>query len=406
MKNFSVDYKKDFPIFNGKNIVYLDSAATTQKPECVLEDMRNFYKFSNANPYRGAYGLSVEATQVYNDARKVVADFIGAQKSEEVIFTKNATESLNLLAYSYGLDNLKKGDEVVLTILEHHSNLVPWQQIVKRKGAKLVYLYINENFEIEDKEIERKITDKTKIVCITHVSNVTGTVNDVEKIVKKAHSVGAVAVVDACQSIAHMKVDVRKMDADFLAFSAHKMFGPLGVGVLYGKHDLLEKMTPFLMGGDMIEFVKEQSTTFADLPNKFEAGTQNVGGAVGLASAIKYINSIGYKNIQKIEKELRDYAYACLSKLPYIDVYSPKNGLSVISFNMSKVHPHDVASLLDSYGVCVRSGNHCAQPLGRFLNVEGTCRISFSIYNSKKDVDALVEGLKKIYNKFEKYIKD
>lgn len=398
-------FKKDFPILSGKDIVYLDSAATSQKPSCVLEAMRNFYKKSNANPYRGAYGLSVEATNVYNNARQKVADFLNAKESSEIIFTKNATESLNLLAYSYGLSNLKKDDEIVLTIMEHHSNIVPWQKVAKLTGAKLKYLYINKNFEIEEKEIEEKITNKTKIVCCVSVSNVTGTVNDVEKIVAKAHSVGAVAVVDISQSVAHSKFDVQNIDADFVAFSAHKMYGPLGIGVLYGKKKLLDEMPPFLMGGDMIEYVYEQDTTFAELPNKFEAGTQNVGGAVGLEAAIEYINSIGFKTIEKHEKELLSYAYKNLKKLPYITLYSPpKNISSVISFNIKNIHPHDVSTMLDMSNVCVRAGNHCAQPLTRFLGIDSTVRISFGIYNDKSDVDKLVLQIKNIYEKFRKYI--
>ncbi len=399
------NFKKDFPIFKGKDIVYLDSAATSQKPACVLDAMRNFYKKSNANPYRGAYGLSVEATTVYNNARQSVADFLNAKESSEIIFTKNATESLNLIAYSYGLSYLKKGDEIVLTILEHHSNIVPWQKISKQTGAKLKYLYINKNFEIDEKEIEEKITKKTKVVCAVSVSNVTGTVNNIDKIIKKAHSVGAVAVVDISQSVAHSKFDVQKTDADFVAFSAHKMYGPLGIGVLYGKKELLEKMSPFLMGGDMIEYVYEQETTFAELPNKFEAGTQNVGGAVGLEAAIKYLNSIGFKEIEKHENELLSYAYKSLKKLPYVTIYSPEKNLSsVISFNIKNIHPHDVSTMLDMANICVRAGNHCAQPLTRFLGIDSTVRISFALYNDKSDVDKLILQIKNIYEKFKKYI--
>ncbi len=403
------DIKKEFPIFDDGKVVYLDSGATSQKPKCVLEDMRDFYEKSNANPYRGAYGLSVKATEVYNGAREKVAKFINAKESCEIIFTKNATESLNLLAYSLGLDNLKKGDEVVISIMEHHSNLVPWQKVTKAKEAKLKYLYINDNFEIDEKEIEKKITKKTKIVSITSVSNVLGTINNLEAIVKKAHSVGAVVIVDASQSVAHHKVDVQSLDADFLVFSAHKMYGPLGVGVLYGKKKLLEKMLPFIMGGDMIEFVYEQETTFAQLPNKFEAGTQNVGGVVGLASAIDFLESVGMKNIEKHERGLISYAYDKLSRLPYLTLLCPKDKSkmsSVISFNVKGVHPHDVSTLLDLKGVCVRSGNHCAQPLMRFLGIDSTCRISFGLYNTKEDVDALGVALGEIYEKFKKYIKE
>lgn len=401
------DIKKEFPIFDDGKIVYLDSAATTQKPKCVLEDVKKYYEKVNANPYRGAYGLSVRATEVYNQARKVVADFVNAKETCEIVFTKNATESLNLLAYSYGLDNLKKGDEVVISIMEHHSNLVPWQKVTKQKGALLKYLYLNDNFEIDAKEIEKKITKKTKIVSILSVSNVLGTKNDLEKIIQKAHSVGAVVIVDASQSTAHHKIDVQKLDVDFMVFSGHKMYAPLGVGVLYGKRMLLEQMSPFIMGGDMIEYVHEQDATFADLPHKFEAGTQNVGGAVGLASAVKFLESVGFKNIEKHESELIEYAYKKLSRLHFLTIFCPKDPSkisSVISFNIKGVHPHDVSTLLDMNGICVRAGNHCAQPLMRFLGIDSTCRISFGLYNTKEDVDALVVALEKIYEKFKKYI--
>lgn len=400
------EIKKEFEIFKD-DVVYLDSAATSQKPQCVLDAIETYYKNSNANPHRAAYKLGVLATEAYQAAREKVANFLGTKNSEEIIFTKNATESLNLIAYSYGLNNLKCGDEVVLSIMEHHSNLVPWQQISKAKGAKLKYLYLNDNFEIDEREIEEKITPKTKVVCVLSTSNVLGTKNNIEKIVQKAHSVGAVVVVDITQSVAHEKFDVKKTDVDFAAFSAHKMYGPTGIGVLYGKKELLEKMNPFLMGGDMIEYVYEQDTTFAELPNKFEAGTQNVAGAVGLAKAIDFINEIGYKNIEKHDKELYLYAKKILGKLPYIEMYAPKNCVSsVLSFNVKGLHPHDVASLLDAEKICVRAGNHCAQPLLRFLKMDSTIRISFGVYNTKEDIDRLASALEKICNKFSKYIKE
>lgn len=400
--------KDEFQIFkNNPKIVYLDSGATSQKPNQVLESIKNFYDNSNANPYRGAYKLSVDATKTYNDARHKVATFLNAKFDEEIIFTKNATEAFNLLAYSYGLDNLNQNDEVVLSIMEHHSNLVPWQKISKLKNASLKYMYINDDFEIDENEIENKITSKTKIVGIVSVSNVLGTINNIEKIIKKAHSVGAVVIVDISQSISHIPFDVQKLDVDFAVFSGHKMFAPLGIGVLYGKRQLLENMSPFLMGGDMIEYVYEQNTTFAELPNKFEAGTQNVGGAVGLASAIDFINSIGYEQIQTNEKTLIDYAIQSLQKLSYIKLLCPKNTSkisSVISFNMNGIHPHDVSSFLDADNICIRSGNHCAQPLMRHLRIDSTCRISFSVYNTKEDIDKLITSLENIYNKFKKYI--
>lgn len=402
-----MNFKDEFPILQERKISYLDSGATTQKPQCVINAIESYYKECNANPHRGAYSLSIEATEKYESTREKIAKFINARNIEEIIFSKNATESLNLIAYSYGLDNLKKDDEVVLSIMEHHSNLVPWQYVTKKINSKLKFMYINKNYELSKEEIESKITDKTKVVGITHVSNVLGTINNVKEIIKYAHKKGAVVMVDASQSIPHMKIDVQDLDADFLVFSGHKMFAPLGIGVLYGKKELLNKMTPFLMGGDMIEYVYEQNTTFAPLPNKFEAGTQNVEGVIGLGAAIDYIEKIGYKEIQNVEEAITKYAVNELSKLEFLELYiTPhlENHSSVISFNIKGVHPHDVASILDSNGVCVRSGNHCAQPLLRYLGMDSTCRASFSIYNTKEDVDNLVEALKKAYKMFEKYI--
>lgn len=402
-----MDYKKDFPIFKNRDIVYLDSAATTQKPKYVIDKVNKFYETLNANPHRGAYSLSMDATEAYESTREKISKFIGARYKEEIIFTKNASEALNLIAYSYGLDNLLPDDEVVLSIMEHHSNLVPWQYITRKTGSKLNYMYINENYELDDCEIKNKITNKTKIVAITHISNVLGTVNKVKEIIKYAHKMGAIVVVDGSQSIPHMKIDVQDLNADFFVFSGHKMFAPLGIGVMYGKREILNKMQPFLMGGDMIEYVYEQKTTFAPLPNKFEAGTQNVEGVVGLGAAIDYIESIGYDKINKIEQELYNKAICELKKLDFIELYIPSNKenySSVISFNVKGVHPHDVASILDSYSVCVRSGNHCAQPLLRYMGIDSTCRMSFSIYNTEDDILRLVISLKKAYNMFEKYL--
>lgn len=402
------ELKKDFPLLANSDIAYLDSGATSQKPEKVINAINEFYKKYNANPHRGAYTLSVEATEIYEDTRKKIAKFINAKHSEEIIFSKNATEALNLLAYSYGLDNLKQGDEILLSIMEHHSNLVPWQKVSKSTKSKLKYMYIDANFEVPKEEIEKRITDKTKIVGITHISNVLGTVNNVKEIIKIAHKKGAIVIVDASQSIPHRKIDVQDLDADFLVFSGHKMLAPLGIGVLYGKKELLNDMNPFLMGGDMIEYVHEQDTTFAPLPNKFEAGTQNVEGVIGLGAAIDYIENIGYDKIQKIEEDVISYAREELTKLDFLTLYMTKNKENhsgVISFNIKGVHPHDVSSVLDSKGVCVRSGNHCAQPLMRFLGIDSTCRASFYLYNDKEDVDRLVLALKEAYEMFKNYIK-
>ncbi len=403
------EIKKDFLIFNNQDIVYLDNGATTQKPIQVIKAIEEYYKKYNANPHRGAYTLSMKSTQIYEETRAKIAKFINAKHNEEIIFSKNSTESLNLIAYSYGMDKLKKDDEVVISIMEHHSNLVPWQKICKATESQLKYMYINENFEIPDEEIEKKITDKTKIVGITHISNVLGTINNIEKIIKYAHKKGAIVILDASQSIPHTKIDVQKLDADFVVFSGHKMLAPLGIGVMYGKKEILNKMNPFLMGGDMIEYVYEQETTFAPLPNKFEAGTQNVEAVVGLGAAIDYINNLGYDKIQEIEKQVVSYARQELSKLDYITLYMTKNEENhsgVISFNINGVHPHDIASILDSKGICVRSGNHCAQPLMRYLGIDSTCRASFCFYNNKEDVDKLINGLNLAYNMFKKYIKN
>ena len=402
-----MDFKKDFPIFENRDISYLDSGATSQKPQYVINAVEEFYKKFNANPHRGAYSLSLEATEQYENTREKIAKFINARNKEEIIFSKNASESLNLIAYSYGLSNLKQNDEVALSIMEHHSNLVPWQFVTKQTNSILKYMYINNEFELSKEEIESKITDKTKVVGITHISNVLGTINNVKEIIKYAHKKGAIVIVDASQSIPHTKVDVQDLDADFLVFSGHKMFAPLGIGVLYGKKELLNKTPPFLMGGDMIEYVYEQNTTYAPLPNKFEAGTQNVEGVVGLGAAIDYIESIGYETINKVEQEVTEYAVNELSKLNFIEMYvtpNKQNHSSVVSFNVRGVHPHDVASILDVNGVCIRSGNHCAQPLLRYMGMDSTCRASFSIYNTKEDVDKLVDALNKTYKMFEKYI--
>ena len=398
--------KRDFPLLMQNNIAYLDSAATTQKPMQVINAISEYYKNANANPHRGAYKLSLESTKVYDEARKKVAKFINAKSENQIVFTRNATESLNLIAYSYGLNNLGSKDKIVLSIMEHHSNLVPWQYVSRKTGSTLEYMYINKAGEITDEEIDSKIVKGTKIVGITHVSNVLGTINPIEKIIKKAHSVGAIAVVDASQSVPHMKIDVQKLDADFLVFSGHKMLAPLGIGVLYAKSELLEEMKPFLFGGDMIEYVYEQNATFAEVPTKYEAGTQNVEGAVGLSAAIDYLNNIGMDKVQTIEKELTNYALEELQKLAFVTIYGFSNKQTgVISFNVNGVHPHDVASVLDSENVCIRSGNHCAQPLLRFMGLESTCRVSFYIYNTKEDVDKLINALYKTKKLFAKWIR-
>ena len=398
------DFRRDFPLLahtmNDKPLVYLDNGATTQKPESVIQAMCGYYGGCNANPHRGAYALSVQATDIYENARLRTQKFIHAAKPNEIIFTKNATEALNLVAYSYGLSKIQAGDEIVITIAEHHSNLVPWQQVARAKGAVLRYIYLEEDGNLSQKDIEEKITPKTKIVAVTQVSNVLGLVNPVADIARRAHSVGAVCVVDGSQSVAHMAVDVQAIDADFFAFSGHKLLSPMGIGVLYGREKLLDAMPPFLTGGDMIEYVEEQSTTFAELPAKFEAGTQNVGGAAGLTAAIDYLEKFTFGRIERIEKELVDYALPQLRELPYIELYGcdsrQDNKTGIITFNVKDVHPHDVATILDAEGVAVRAGHHCAQPLMKYLGQNATCRASFYLYNTKEDVDRWIDALKKV----------
>ena len=396
------DFLRDFPLLNNKtnSIAYLDNGATTQKPESVIQAICGYYGGCNANPHRGAYALSVKATDIYENARAKTAKFINAKRQEEIIFTKNATEALNLVAYSYGLANVGQGDEIVITISEHHSNLVPWQHVAKAKGATLKYIYLEEDGNLSQEDIAAKITERTKIVAVTQVSNVLGLKNDVKSIVQKAHSAGAAVVVDGSQSVAHMKVDVQDLDADFFAFSGHKMLSPMGIGVLYGKYEILDKMSPFLFGGDMIEYVEEQSTTYAELPSKFEAGTQNVGGAAGLSAAIDYLERIGFDRIEAIEKDLVDYALPKLREMPFIELYGcdskRANKTGIITFNVKDVHPHDVASILDSQGVAVRAGHPCAQPLMKYLRQNATCRASFYLYNTREDVDRWLEALTKV----------
>ena len=398
------EYLRDFPILqtkmNGRPIVYLDNGATTQKPETVIRAVADYCTYCNANPHRGAYELSIKATDIYERARVRTQQFVGAARPEEVVFTKNATEALNLVAYSYGLANVHEGDEIVITISEHHSNIVPWQFVAKSRGAVLKYIYLGEDGNLSEADIAEKITERTKIVAVTQVSNVLGLVNDVRAVADQAHAVGAVVVVDGSQSVPHIKVDVQAMDADFFAFSGHKMLSPMGIGVLYGKYDILDAMPPFLFGGDMIDYVGEQETTFAELPAKFEAGTQNVSGASGLIAAIDYLDKIGFDRIEAIERDLLSYALPQLRELPFVELYgcdsTRGNKTGIITFNVKDVHPHDVSTILDSYGVAIRAGHHCAQPLMRFLGQNATCRASFYLYNTHEDIDQFIAALKKV----------
>ena len=382
---------------DGKRLVYLDSGATSQRPQAVLDAVRAFYEEDNANPHRGVYQLAERATAAYENSRQVVADFLHAAP-EQVIFTRNASESLNLIAYSWGLSNLKKGDRVVVSILEHHSNLIPWQQVCRATGAVLEFLYTDRDGKLTQAEIAKKIVPGVKLVALTHVSNVLGLISPVDEVFKRAHAVGAVCVLDAAQSAPHLELDVTKLGADFLAFSGHKLYAPLGIGVLWGRKELLEAMPPFLTGGDMIDSVREQDATWAPLPQKFEAGTQNAGGAVGLAAAIKWMHSVGRETIQKREAEIYQYAWEQLTHLEHVIVYGQADGprTGAIAFNIEGVHSHDVATILDADAVCVRAGHHCAQPLLKHLGLTACARASFAVYNTREDVDALVASIRKV----------
>src|SRR3989344_5120751 len=393
--------KTNFPLLNKqKNLVYLDSASTSQKPQSVIDAESTFYKTANANVHRGLYKLSAAATELYERARQTVAEFINATP-EEIIFTRNATEAINLVMYSYGMHHVKAGDNVVISILEHHSNFVPWQQLCKIKGAELRVINLDKNCNLDLNHTKSLIDKKTKIVAITHVSNAIGTVIDVKHAADLAHNAGAVIVIDASQSVPHMPVDFKTINADFMAFSGHKMFGPTGIGVLVGKKQLLKTMPPFLYGGDMIHSVSISNTTWNDLPWKFEAGTPNIAGAVGLAAAIDYLKSIGMKNIQKHEQQLTDYTLNHLQKINDLDIIgNPKQRGGIISFTLKNIHPHDLASVLDSENICVRAGHHCCQHLMKTLKITATARISFHIYNTKSDIDALYAAIKKAQQVF------
>lgn len=389
-----------FPLIkNNKRLVYLDNAATTQKPKSVLKRLKKYNKKEHANIHRGVYLLSQNATLEYDKVREQVKELINAKRVEEIIFTKGTTESVNLVAFSYGFEHLNEGDEVVISQAEHHSNILPWQQITKMKNATLKYLPVDEEGRIQINEINKIISDKTKIVSVASVSNAFGTIQPIREVISRAHDVGAVVLIDGAQSVPHSKIDISELDADFIVFSAHKMFGPTGVGVLYGKYELLEKMIPYQTGGDMIEYVEEQTSTFAPIPQRFEAGTPNIEGVIGFGEAINFINNIGYDYLTECERELLKYAYDLLSKMEHVTIYGPKdlsNRGPVISFNIEDVHPHDVTTILDNDSIAIRAGHHCAQPLMKIMGLSSTCRISFSVYNTKEDIDRLIVSLKKV----------
>lgn len=394
--------KEEFPILNqriqGKPLVYLDSAATSQRPLAVTERMNDYIAHTHANTGRSSHLLAVKASNALEGVREKVREFIGAKESCEVIFTRSATESLNMIALGYGLSHVEEGDEIVILISEHHANLLPWQQVAKRKKATLKYMYLDDKLQLSKEEIEEKITSRTKIVALAHVSNVLGYKNPIEQVIQKAHENGAVVVIDGTQSVPHMAINVGELEADFLVFSSHKMLGPTGVGVLYGKKEYLEQMDPLLLGGAMVEYVEEQNVTFAPLPYRLEAGTMHVEGIVGLGAAIDYLTAIGTEHIEKHDKELVAYAVKALKSLPYVTIVGDESQdkVGVVAFNVERVHPHDVGTILDTEGIAIRVGHHCAQPLMNYLQIPACCRISFYVYNTKDEVDLFIEALKKV----------
>lgn len=390
------DYRNDFPLLMQNKIIYIDNAATSQRPQCVIDAEGDFYKNYNANPLRGLYSLSVEATEVYENAREAVRKFICAEKSNEIIFTRNTTESLNLVAYSYGLSNVKKGDEIVVSIMEHHSDLLPWQMVAKTCGAELKFIECAKDGSIDLEKVKELITSRTKIVAMTQVSNVLGREYPVKEIAKLAHEKGAVMVVDGAQSTPHIRVDVTDLDADFFAFSGHKLLAPMGIGVLYGKEELLEKMPPFLSGGEMIDSVTRTSAVYAELPHKFEAGTVNAAGAAGLKAAIDYIEKVGFDYIGEREIALTSRAIEKMKKIPHVNIIGSENAdehTGIVTFMIDNVHPHDISEILAADGIAVRAGHHCAQPLLTHLGLNSTARASFAFYNTEDEVDKFTDSV-------------
>lgn len=392
-------YRKNFPLLTAQDIAYLDNAATAQRPQCVLDAVRRFYCEQNANPLRGLYPLSIAATDAYENAREAVRRFLNAKSATEIVFTRNTTEGLNLAAYSYGLSHIKAGDEVVVSILEHHSDLLPWQMVCRQTGAALKFLDCEPDGSLDLNKAEALITDRTKLVAMTHVSNVVGRVNPIRQLADMAHKHGAVMVVDGAQSTPHIPVDVQALDADFLAFSGHKVYGPMGIGVLYGRRALLEKMPPFLTGGEMIESVSREGAVFAELPHKFEAGTVNAAGAAGLHAAINYVQSVGFDAMHRQELALTARTLAGMADMPHIHVIGsdrPEEHNGIVTFTVEGVHPHDVSEILACDGVDVRAGHHCAQPLLQHLGYSATVRASFAFYNTEEEVDRLLQSLSTI----------
>ena len=390
------NYKNDFPIFQHTDVAYIDNAATAQRPQCVLDAVADFYRCHNANPLRGLYPLSVEATDIYEQARETVRSFIGAKSAREIIFTRNTTESLNLVAYSYGLTHVKAGDEVLVSIMEHHSNLLPWQMVCRQTGAELKFIECAPDGSVDLQQIESLISGRTKIVAMTQVSNVLGRKYPVQEVAAMAHKEGAVMVVDGAQSTPHIPVDVQALDADFFAFSGHKVYGPMGIGVLYGREELLNAMPPFLTGGEMIESVTRDGAVFAELPHKFEAGTVNAADAVGLHAAIDYVKSIGFTAMHQQEVALTRRAMDAIGEMPHVHVLGsekPEEHCGIITFTVDGVHPHDISEILASDGVAIRAGHHCAQPLLAYLKHPSTARASLAFYNTESEVDRLLDSI-------------
>ena len=399
MKELDARIKKEYPVLTSRDIVYLDNGATSQKPQVVIDTVNEFYEKHNANPMRGLYDLSYEATEAYDNARKNVADFIGAKDSDCIVFTRNATESLNLVAYSYAESVLKEGDEVIVSIAEHHSNFLPWQNAAKKCGAEVKFFECEQDGYFDPEKLRGMVSEKTKILAITHVSNIFGRVNDIKSFAEIIHGVGGVIVVDGAQSTPHIPVDVTELDADFFAFSGHKMFSPMGIGVLYGKRELLEKMPPFLYGGEMIEYVFTDRVKFAEIPHKFEAGTVNAGGAVGLNAAIEYIKGYGFPFIEERENALTVSLIEKMKEIPHVNIIGAKDPLEhhgIVTFTIDDVHPHDISAIFSDNKICVRAGHHCAQPLHKHLGLFSTTRASLAFYNNEDDIDAFIDTLKKI----------
>ncbi len=402
------EIREDFPVLkrqvHGKSLVYLDNAATTQKPHSVIQGISSYYENYNSNIHRGVHTLSYESTLMYEEAHKKVALFVGADDWREIVFTRNATESLNLIAYAWGLNNLKKDDEIIISIMEHHSNIVPWQMLVNKLGIRLKFIDVDDRGHLDLDSFDKLLTDRTKVISIIHVSNVLGIINPLDYILAKAKDTGALFIVDAAQSVPHIKLDVKEIGCDFLVASGHKMLGPTGIGFLYGKKAILEDMEPFMFGGDMISTVTKEQSTWNELPWKYEAGTPDISGGIGLGYAVDYLNEVGLDNIDSHEQVLLNYTLSQLQELPWVEIYTPLSGnrVGVVSFNVDGVHPHDIAGVMDEDGIAVRSGHHCTQPLMHRLDIRNALRASFYLYNTTEEVDLFLKSLHRAYKIYKK----